>query len=59
MPEALTASMVPGGVALTWTAVKGDRGFVGYEYSEDVGDMDEKWTAADPSGAMVLQRGSR
>ena len=55
-PEALTASMVPGGVALTWTAVKGDRGFAGYEYSENVGDVGEKWTAADSSGAMVLQR---
>ena len=55
-PENLTASMVPGGVALTWTAVKGDRGFVEYEYSENVGDDDEEWDGADDSGAMVLQR---
>ena len=30
MPENLTASLVPGGVALTWTPIKDDRGIHGY-----------------------------
>ena len=53
-PANLTPSMVPGGVALTWTAVKGDRGFVRYEYSQNAGDDDEKWTTASKDGAQVI-----
>ena len=34
-PENFAASIVPGGVALTWTAIKGDEGISGYEYSLD------------------------
>ena len=37
-PENLTASLVPGGVALTWDAVMGDRGIHGYQYRQDDGE---------------------
>ena len=40
-PVNLEASMIPGGVTLTWTATDADYGIKGYDYSLD----GEKWTA--------------
>ena len=51
MPENLTASLVPGGVALTWTPIMGDRGIHGYQYSKD----GKAWEDASDAGANVVQ----
>ena len=50
-PENLTASLVPGGVALTWTPIMGDRGIHGYQYSKD----GKAWKDASAAGANVVQ----
>ena len=50
-PENLAASMVPGGVALTWKVIMGDRGIVDYQYSLD----GKAWKPAAASGAMVVK----
>ena len=55
MPENLTASLVPGGVALTWTPVKGDRGIHGYQYRQDEGEDEGTWKMASSDGANVVQ----
>ena len=52
-PENLTASLVPGGVALTWTAIMGDRGISGYEYSQDGFETEGKM--ASDAGANVVE----
>ena len=52
-PENLTASMVPGGVALTWTAIMGDHGISGYEYSQD--GFKTAGKTASGTGALVVQ----
>ena len=55
MPENLTASLVPGGVALTWTPIKGDRGIHGYQYRQDEGEDEGTWKMASNAGANVVQ----
>ena len=52
-PKNLTASLVPGGVALTWTAIMGDRGIHGYQYRQDEGDDEGTWKTA-TGGAQVI-----
>ena len=56
-PEDLTASMVPGGVALTWTAVKDDLGYaeVPYQVRQDEGEEEGDWGPASDTGAMVVE----
>ena len=55
MPENLTASLVPGGVALTWTPIKDDRGIHGYQYRQDEGEDEGTWMEASDEGATVVQ----
>ena len=50
-PMNFAASVVPMGVALTWTTMK-NQGFVAYEYSTD--GFDKVVKGADASGAMVV-----
>ena len=37
----LAASLIPDGVYLSWTAVKDDEGFAGYQYSTDGEEWDD------------------
>ena len=56
-PKNLTASMVPGGVALTWTVVKDDLGYYAmpYEVRQDEGEEEGDWKKASAMGAMVIK----
>ena len=42
-PENLAASLIPTGVALTWTSEKSDHGFVDYQYSMNADAAKPKW----------------
>ena len=56
-PKNLTASLVPGGVALTWTPVKNDLGYamMPYQVRQDEGEDEGDWGPASADGAMVVQ----
>ena len=59
-PKDLTASMVPGGVALTWTVVKDDLGYAdtedgAYQVRQDEGEEEGDWGMASAEGAMVIK----
>ena len=45
-PENLAASLIPTGVALTWTSEKSDHGFVEYQYSMNADAAKPKWEPA-------------
>ena len=55
-PMNLTPSLVPGGVALTWTPVKGDHGYaeMPYQMRRDEGEEEGDWGMASADGAMVV-----
>ena len=53
-PENLAASLIPTGVALTWTSEKSDHGFVDYEYSMDADAAKPTWKLADKSGIQPV-----
>ena len=54
-PKNIAASLIPTGVALTWTSEKSDHGFVEYEYSMDADAAEPKWKTADnDSGIQPL-----
>ena len=54
-PKNLTASLVPGGVALTWTSAKADHGHDFYEIRQDEGEDEGDWAMTTADGAMVVQ----
>ena len=56
-PKNLTASMVPGGVALTWTVVEDDYGYgdPAYQVRQDDGEEEGDWGMASATGAMVVK----
>ena len=53
-PENLAASLIPTGVALTWTSEKSDHGFVEYQYSMNADAAKPKWEKADASGIQPV-----
>ena len=53
-PENLAASLIPTGVALTWTSEKSDHGFVEYQYSMNADAAKPKWEDADASGIQPV-----
>ena len=53
-PENLAASLIPTGVALTWTSEKSDHGFVEYQYSMNADAAKPVWKTADPSGIQPV-----
>ena len=53
-PENLAASLIPTGVALTWTSEKSDHGFVEYKYSMNADAAKPKWEDADASGIQPV-----
>ena len=55
MPMNFAASIVPGGVALTWSPVDDDdQGFENYQYRMDEGDEEGEWKKTNPDGALVV-----
>ena len=53
-PESLAASLIPTGVALTWTSEKSDHGFVEYQYSMNADAATPKWEEADADGIQPV-----
>ena len=49
-PKDLAASLIPTGVALTWTSEMSDHGFVGYEYTMDADAAMPTWKPAAANG---------
>ena len=53
-PKNLAASLIPTGVALTWTSEKSDHGFVEYQYSMNADAAEPVWEDADASGIQPV-----
>ncbi len=53
-PENLAASLIPTGVALTWTSEKSDYGFVEYQYSMNADAAKPKWELANEAGIQPV-----
>ena len=51
-PENLAASLIPTGVALTWTSEKSDHGFVDYQYSMNADAAKPTWKEADNTSGI-------
>ena len=53
-PDNLAASLIPTGVALTWTSEKSDHGFVEYKFSMNADAAKPEWEDADASGIQPV-----
>ena len=51
-PENLAASLIPTGVALTWTSEKSDHGLVAYQYSMNADAAKPTWKKADNTSGI-------
>ena len=58
-PKNLAASLIPTGVALTWTSEKSDHGFVEYQYSMNADAAKPDWEEAGPVRYPARRREAR